>query len=187
MEREKEMINIIEIHDFSAPELDIYARWTENQLLNRKDPANAMFIAESPKVIQTALDAGYEPISCLVEKKHVEGQAALILAQCGDIPVYTAEFDVLTQLTGFGLTRGMLCVMRRKGLPSVEDVCKNARRIAILEDVMNPTNVGGNFPFSGGSGNGWYSSDISFKQSSLSSGHPCEYGNRFSDSLDVYG
>ena len=84
------MVNIIEIHDFSAPELDIYARWTENQLLNRKDPANAMFIAESPKVIQTALDAGYEPISCLVEKKHVEGQAALILAQCGDIPVYTA-------------------------------------------------------------------------------------------------
>ena len=113
--------------------------------MNRKDPANAMFIAESPKVIQTALDAGYEPISCLVEKKHVEGQAAPILAQCGDIPVYTAEFDVLTQLTGFGLTRGMLCVMRRKGLPSVEDVCKNARRIAILEDVMNPTNVGAIF------------------------------------------
>ena len=139
------MVNIIEIHDFSAPELDIYARWTENQLLNRKDPANAMFIAESPKVIQTALDAGYEPISCLVEKKHVEGQAAPILAQCGDIPVYTAAFDVLTQLTGFGLTRGMLCVMRRKGLPSVEDVCKNARRIAILEDVMNPTNVGAIF------------------------------------------
>ena len=127
--KEKKMVNIIEIHDFSAPELDIYARWTENQLLNRKDPANAMFIAESPKVIQTALDAGYEPI----------------LAQCGDIPVYTAEFDVLTQLTGFGLTRGMLCVMRRKGLPSVEDVCKNARRIAILEDVMNPTNVGAIF------------------------------------------
>lgn len=143
--KEKEMVNIIEIHDFSAPELDIYARWTENQLLNRKDPANAMFIAESPKVIQTALDAGYEPISCLVEKKHVEGQAAPILAQCGDIPVYTAEFDVLTQLTGFGLTRGMLCVMRRKGLSSVEDVCKNARRIAILEDVMNPTNVGAIF------------------------------------------
>lgn len=181
------MVNIIEIHDFSAPELDIYARWTENQLLNRKDPANAMFIAESPKVIQTALDAGYEPISCLVEKKHVEGQAALILAQCGDIPVYTAEFDVLTQLTGFGLTRGMLCVMRRKGLPSVEDVCKNARRIAILEDVMNPHECGSNFPLSSGSGNGWHSSDISFKQSSLSSGHPCEYGNRFSDSLDVYG
>ena len=144
--KEKEMVNIIEIHDFSAPELDIYARWTENQLLNRKDPANAMFIAESPKVIQTALDAGYEPISCLVEKKHVEGQAAPILAQCGDIPVYTAEFDVLTQLTGFGLTRGMLCVMRRKGLSSVwKSVCKNARRIAILEDVMNPTNVGAIF------------------------------------------
>ena len=139
------MANIMEIHDFSAPELDIYARWTENQLLNRKDPENAMFIAESPKVIQTALDAGYEPLSCLVEKKHVEGQAAHILAQCGDITVYTAEFDVLTQLTGFGLTRGMLCVMRRKNLPSVEEVCRNARRIAILEDVMNPTNVGAIF------------------------------------------
>ena len=143
--KEKEMVNIIEIHDFSAPELDIYARWTENQLLNRKDPANAMFIAESPKVIQTALDAGYEPISCLVEKKHVEGQAALILAQCGDIPVYTAEFDVLTQLTGFKLTRGMLCAMHRPALPDIVDVCKNARRIAVLENVVNPTNIGAIF------------------------------------------
>lgn len=139
------MTKIIEIHDFASPELDVYARYTENQLLNRKDPSNAMFIAESPKVIQTALDAGYEPISCLVEKRHVEGQAAAILKQCGDIPVYTAEFDVLTQLTGFGLTRGMLCVMRRKPLPLVEEVCQNARRIAILEDVMNPTNVGAIF------------------------------------------
>lgn len=139
------MAHIIEIHDFASSELDVYARYTENQLLNRKDPSNAMFIAESPKVIQTALDAGYEPMSCLVEKRHVEGQAAAILKQCGDIPVYTAEFDVLTQLTGFGLTRGMLCVMRRKSLPSVEEVCQNARRIAILEDVMNPTNVGAIF------------------------------------------
>ena len=143
--KEKEMVNIIEIHDFSAPELDIYARWTENQLLNRKDPANAMFIAESPKVIQTALDAGYEPISCLVEKKHVEGQAAPILAQCGDIPVYTAEFDVLTKITGFKLTRGMLCAMHRRKLPSMREICENAKRIAVLEEVVNPTNIGAIF------------------------------------------
>ena len=139
------MANIMEIHDFSAPELDIYARWTENQLLNRKDPENAMFIAESPKVIQTALDAGYEPLSCLVEKKHVEGQAAHILAQCGDIPVYTAEFDVLTKLTGFALTRGALCAMYRPKLQEPEEICAKARRIAVLENVVNPTNVGAIF------------------------------------------
>ena len=138
-------MNRIEITDLTLPELQVYTSLNEAQLLHYYEPAPGIFIAESPKVIQTALDAGYEPISCLVEKKHVEGQAAPILAQCGDIPVYTAEFDVLTQLTGFGLTRGMLCVMRRKGLPSVEDVCQNARRIAILEDVMNPTNVGAIF------------------------------------------
>ena len=139
------MANIMEIHDFSTPELDIYARWTENQLLNRKDPENAMFIAESPKVIQTALDAGYEPLSCLVEKKHVEGQAAHILAQCGDIPVYTAEFDVLTKLTGFALTRGALCAMYRPKLQEPEEICAKARRIAVLENVVNPTNVGAIF------------------------------------------
>ena len=136
---------IIEISSLTHPGVDVFCMLTETQLRQRMEPGKGVFIAESPNVISRALDAGYEPISCLVEKKHVEGQAAPILAQCGDIPVYTAEFDVLTQLTGFGLTRGMLCVMRRKGLPSVEDVCKNARRIAILEDVMNPTNVGAIF------------------------------------------
>ena len=133
---------IIEITDFLAPELDIYARRTENQLLNREHPENGIFIAESPKVVERALDAGYVPISCLAEKKHPEEQ---LLARCGDIPVYTAEFDVLTQLTGFQLTRGMLCAMRRPMPPSVEDICKDARRVAVLEDVMNPTNVGAIF------------------------------------------
>ena len=133
---------IIEITDFLAPELDIYARRTENQLLNREHPEEGIFIAESPKVIERALDAGYVPISCLAEKKHPEEQ---LLARCGDIPVYTAEFDVLTQLTGFQLTRGMLCAMRRPMPPSVEDICKDARRVAVLEDVMNPTNVGAIF------------------------------------------
>lgn len=137
--------NIIEINDFNAPELDIYARLSENQLRNRHEPEKGIFIAESPKVIERALDAGCIPVSLLLEKKHIEGQAKDIIMRCGDIPVYTAEFDVLTQLTGFELTRGALCAMYRPKLPSVEAVCKNARRIAILENVMNPTNVGAIF------------------------------------------
>ena len=139
------MPNIIEITDFNAPELDVYARLSEAQLLNRFEPEKGLFIAESPKVIERALDAGYVPVSILVERKHIDGQAQPIIARCGDIPVYTAEFDILTQLTGFQLTRGMLCVIHRSPLPSVADVCKNARRIAILENVMNPTNVGAIF------------------------------------------
>ena len=139
------MGNLIEITDFSAPELDVYARLTENQLLNREHPELGVFIAESPKVIERALDAGCTPVSVLVEKKHIAGEAAGILARCGEIPVYTAEFDVLTQLTGFQLTRGMLCAMRRPALPSVEAVCAKARRVAVLEDVMNPTNLGAIF------------------------------------------
>ena len=139
------MSNIIVISDFLAPELDVYARLTEAQLLNREYPEKGMFIAESPKVIERALDAGCVPVSILVEKKHVEGEAREIIARCGDIPVYTAEFDVLTQLTGFKLTRGMLCAMRRPKLPTVEEVCSGTRRIAILENVMNPTNIGAIF------------------------------------------
>lgn len=139
------MSNIITITDFDAPELDVYARLTEVQLLNREKPEQGLFIAESPKVIERALDAGYEPVSILVEEKHIDGQAKDVIARCGAIPVYTATFDVLTQLTGFQLTRGMLCVMRRPALPSIENVCAGARRIAILENVMNPTNVGAIF------------------------------------------
>ena len=140
------MANIIPITSFSAPELDVFARLTENQLVNRADPANAMFIAESPLVIGRALDGGCVPLSFLMETKHVEGKAAEILSRCPeDIPVYTAELDVLTQLTGFKLTRGMLCAMRRPALKSVAEVCANARRIAVLENVMNPTNIGAIF------------------------------------------
>ena len=139
------MSNIIEITDFNAPELDVYARLTENQLLNRHEPEKGIFIAESPKVIERALNAGCEPISFLVEKKHIEGEAKEILARCKEISVYTAEFEVLTQLTGFQLTRGMLCAMRRPKLPSVAEVCKGARRVVVLENVMNPTNVGAIF------------------------------------------
>ena len=139
------MLNIIEITDFSASELDVYARLTENQLVNREHPEQGMFIAESPIVIERALNAGYEPVSFLLEKKHIEEQAQDILTRCPNVPVYTAEFDVLTQLTGFKLTRGALCAMRRPKLPSVEEVCARARRIAVLENVMNPTNVGAIF------------------------------------------
>ena len=139
------MPNIIEITDFNAPELDVYARLTENQLLNRHEPEKGLFIAESPKVIERALNAGCIPVSLLLEKKHIEGQAKDIILRCGDIPVYTAEFDILTKLTGFELTRGALCAMYRPKLPSVETICKKAKRIAILENVMNPTNIGAIF------------------------------------------
>lgn len=137
--------NVIKITDFNAAELDVYARFSEGQLLNRHEPEKGIFIAESPKVIERALDAGYCPVSILMEEKHIETQGKEILEKCGNIPVFTAEFDVLTQLTGFKLTRGMLCAMKRKSLPDVEQLCNNLSRVAILEDVMNPTNVGAIF------------------------------------------
>lgn len=136
------MADIIKITDFAAPELDIYARFTENQLLNRHEPQKGIFIAESPKVIERALNAGYEPISFLTEEKHVRGQARDLIARCGRIPVYTAEPEVLTQLTGYRLTRGTLCAMYRKPLLSVSEICLHKRRVAVLDNVMNPTNVG---------------------------------------------
>lgn len=139
------MPNIIEITELQAPELDIYARLSEVQLLHYHEPERGLFIAESPRVIERALDSGCVPFSILVEKKHIEGEAKDIISRCGDIPVYTAEFDVLTQLTGFQLTRGMLCAMLRPELPTVEQVCANTRRIAILENVVNPTNIGAIF------------------------------------------
>lgn len=184
-------MNIIEIKDFEAKELDIYARLSEGQLLNRAEPDKGIFIAESPKVIERALDAGYEPISCLIEKKHIDGEGKAVLEKCDriyqnrkiyldeenmeninlksskesiiseekyhkesniyqendmrDFPVYTAEFDILTKLTGFKLTRGMLCAMHRRPLPTLGEICNGAKRIAVLENVMNPTNVGAIF------------------------------------------
>lgn len=136
------MGNIIEIRDFAAGELDVYARLTEAQLLNRDRPQDGLFIAESPKVVRRALDAGYEPVSILTEDRHINGEAREVLERCPDIPVYTAPFEVLTQLTGYKLTRGLLCAMRRRPLPRVEELCRDARRVAVLENVMNPTNVG---------------------------------------------
>ena len=139
------MANIIPITDFLDPTLDVYARLTENQLVNREHPEQGFFIAESPLVIERALNAGYEPVSFLMEEKHVENQAKAILARCGDLPVYVAPLEVLKELTGFPLTRGMLCAMRRKPLMPLASLCRDARRIAVLEDVMNPTNVGAIF------------------------------------------
>lgn len=139
------MPNIIEITDIKAPELDIYARLSENQLLHYYEPNGGIFIAESPKVIERALDSGCVPLSLLAEHNHITGQAHDMIARCGEIPVYTADFDVLTQLTGFQLTRGMLCAMLRPDLPKVETVCEGARRIVILENIMNPTNIGAIF------------------------------------------
>ena len=139
------MSNVIEITDFSAPELDVYARLTEAQLLNRFEPAKGMFIAESPKVIHRALDGGCEPVSMLMERKDIDGSAAEILERCPEIPVYTADEELLCKLTGYHLTRGVLCAMRRPKLPTMKEICTDAKRIVILENVQNPTNVGAIF------------------------------------------
>lgn len=139
------MADIIEITDLESPELDVYARLNETQLRHLYEPKPGIFIAESPRVIERALDAGCVPISCLCEQRHIEGAAEDILSRCGEIPVYTAEYEVLTKLTGFALTRGMLCAMYRPKLPTVQEVCQNAHRIAVLENVVNPTNIGAIF------------------------------------------
>lgn len=134
--------DIIEIHDINARELDPYCRLTEAQLRNRLEPQLGVFIAESPKVIRLALDCGYRPLSILTERKHINGQAADIIRDCPDIPVYTANDDILEQITGYRLTRGVLCAMRRPILPSCEKVCEGASRIAVLENIADATNVG---------------------------------------------
>ena len=139
------MPNIIKITDIAAPELDVFARLTEAQLRNRLEAEKGVFIAESPKVIGRALDAGYEPVSLLMEPRHIDGQGRDIIARCEGIPVYTASREILEGLTGYALTRGVLCAMRRPPLPSVEDVCANARRVAVLEGIVDSTNVGAIF------------------------------------------
>ena len=139
------MANVIEITNFSAPELDVYARLTEAQLLNRFEPAKGMFIAESPKVIHRALDGGCQPVSLLMERKDIDGSAKEVIARCGDIPVFTADEELLCNLTGYHLTRGVLCAMRRPQLPEPKELLQNVNRVSILENVMNPTNVGAIF------------------------------------------
>lgn len=139
------MPNIVEVTDLTRPELDVFTRLTEAQLRNRLEPEKGIFIAESPKVIARALDAGCVPVSLLMERRHIDGDAADIIARCGGVPVFTAEREVLAQLTGFALTRGVLCAMRRPKLPSVEELCADAHRVAVLEGIVDPTNVGAIF------------------------------------------
>ena len=139
------MPNIVEVTDLTRPELDVFTRLTEAQLRNRLEPEKGIFIAESPKVIARALDAGCVPVSLLMERRHIDGDAADIIARCGEVPVFTAEREVLAQLTGFALTRGVLCAMRRPKLPSVEELCADAHRVAVLEGIVDPTNVGAIF------------------------------------------
>ena len=139
------MAQIIEITDISAPELDVYARLTETQLRSRLEPEKGIFIAESPKVIRRALDAGCKPLSLLMERKHIDGQGAEIIARCGDIPLYTADREILESLTGYAMTRGILCAMRRPKLPALEEVLKGARRVAVLEGIVDSTNIGAIF------------------------------------------
>ncbi|MCL1849467.1 MAG: RNA methyltransferase [Clostridiales bacterium] len=139
------MANIVEINDFAAPELDVFARLTETELRNRLEPEKGVFIAESPKVIGLALDAGCQPLSLLMERKHISGQGSDIIARCGDASVYTADSGLLMGLTGYRLSRGVLCAMRRPQLPDAEDICAGARRVAVLENIADATNVGALF------------------------------------------
>ncbi len=139
------MAEIIEVTDLSAPGLEAYARLTEAQLRNRLEPEKGVFIAESPKVIRLALDAGCEPLSLLMERKKLPGQGAELMEKCGDIPVYTGERETLAALTGYELTRGILCALRRPKPRPAEEVCREARRVAVLENIVDASNLGAIF------------------------------------------
>ena len=139
---------IRQIRDFEDPELDVYARMTENQLLRRDAPEEGLFIAESSNVVLRALEGGYRPVSLLLEEKDLSGEASKVLEYCerwADLPVFTAGTEVLRELTGFPMTRGVLCALRRSPLPDFREICRNAGRIVVLEEIMNPTNVGAIF------------------------------------------
>ena len=138
-------MQIIEINSLSHPGVEVFATLTEAQLRNRLEPQKGIFIAESPKVIHVALNAGYEPLALLCERKHIEGDAASLIERCGDIPVYTGERELLASLTGYTLTRGVLCAMRRPAPKSVEEVCQDAKRIAVIDGVVDTTNIGAIF------------------------------------------
>lgn len=181
------MANVVEITDFSAKELDIYARCTEVQLLNREDPSKGIFIAESPKVIARALDAGCLPVSILAETGQLQGEGADILRRCPQTPVYAADHAVISKLTGFPMTRGMLCAMRRPALKSPEEICRSARRIAVLENIVNPTNVGAIFRSAAALSMDAVLLSTGMQQSALPSGDPCEHGDGFSDSVGFFG
>lgn len=138
-------MNVIEITSLTHPGVDVFSTLTEAQLRNRVEPDKGIFIAESPKVIHVALNAGYTPVALLCERKHISGDAASIISRCGDIPVYTGSRELLSSLTGYTLTRGVLCAMRRPQAKSVEDVCRTARRIVVVDGVVDTTNIGAIF------------------------------------------
>ncbi|MBR3642144.1 MAG: RNA methyltransferase [Parasporobacterium sp.] len=139
------MADIIEIEDFGAPEMNVYARLNERELYHYYEPEPGIFIAESPKVISRALDAGYPPVSFLMDKKQLDREAKTVFDRCEGVPVYTAKPEILKRITGFALTRGVLCAMRRIPLPDAAEICRDASRVAVLENIMNPTNVGAIF------------------------------------------
>ncbi len=136
---------IVRIDSLSHPGVEIFGTLTEAQLRNRIEPSKGIFIAESPKVIRVALDAGYEPVSLLCEERHITGDAADIIARCPDLPVYTGERELLTRLTGYTLTRGVLCAMRRPAAKSVAEICQDARRVVVIDGVTDTTNIGAIF------------------------------------------
>ena len=138
-------MQIIEINSLNHPGVEVFSTLTEAQLRNRLEPQKGIFIAESPKVIHVALNAGYEPFALLCERKHIEGDAASLIERCGDIPIYTGEREVLASLTGYTLTRGVLCAMRRPASKTVEEVCQGAKRIAVIDGVVDTTNIGAIF------------------------------------------
>lgn len=181
------MKDFIEITDFQDPELDVFARLTEAQLLNRFEPKKGMFIAESPKVIQRALAAGCRPEKLLVERGHCNREAMEAIEACGDVPVYTAPLPVLAQLTGFQLTRGMLCAMYRPPLRCAGDVLKDARRVAVLEDVMNPTNLGGDLPLRRRPEHGRGAAHPCLHRSALPPLCPGEHGHGLPGALGISG
>lgn len=139
------MSGVISVSSLDDPRVAPFASLTERQLRSKIEPELGIFIAESPKVIHRALDAGYEPLSLLMERRHIEGQGAAVITRCPGVPVYTGEEALLAQLAGYPLTRGVLCAMRRPTLPSVEALCVHARRVAVLEDIVDHTNIGAIF------------------------------------------
>lgn len=180
------MANVVEITDFSAKELDIYARCTEVQLLNREDPSKGIFIAESPKVIARALDAGCLPVSILAETGQLQGEGADILRRCPQTPVYAADHAVISKLTGFPMTRGMLCAMRRPVPKSPEELCRSARRIARARKYCESDECRGDLPFCGSPVYGCGASEHRMQQPTLPSGDPREHGDGFSDSVGFF-
>ena len=180
------MPQIKKITDLTAPELDLFSRYSESQLFHINEPKPGIFIAESPNVIERALNAGYEPLAVLIEEKQADDLIPKLFFAYPELPVYTAKFDLLTNLTGFALTRGLLCAMKRKSLPSVAEICEGKHRIAGLENVMNPTNIGASFRSARGPWNGRGAPDLRLQRSPLPESCQSQYGNCLPDPVDLF-